>query len=84
LAILAAIRRTSLLGQRCVERFTEPFDKSPRRRQIRKAQTKIGLAFSNNSPSVSDLNLSRPMEIHHSAVQLDTQFASIDEKLDDK
>jgi hypothetical protein len=24
------------------------------------------------------------MEIHHSAVQLDTQFASIDEKLDDK
>jgi hypothetical protein len=44
----------------------------------------MGLASPNNSPSVSDLNPSRPMEIHHPAAQLDTQFVGIDEKLDDK
>jgi hypothetical protein len=68
----------------CVKRSTKLFDERSRRCEIGKAPTKIGLPSLNNSPSVSDLNPSRSMEIHHPAAQLDTQFVGIDEKLDDE
>jgi hypothetical protein len=53
------------------------------RRHIRKAPPKIDLVFSDNSPSVSNLNLSRLVKAHHPATHFDIQFVGIAGKLDD-
>jgi len=53
------------------------------RSEIGKASPKIDLAFSNNSPSVSRLYLSRPVKLHHSAAHFDIQFFIGGDKLDD-
>jgi hypothetical protein len=43
----------------------------------------IDVAPSNDSPSMSRLNFSRPMKVQHPAAQFDIQSIIIDDKLDD-
>src|SRR6516165_12357111 len=68
----------------CCKTFSaELFHKRAGRGQTGKTPPKIDLAFSNNSPSLSRLNFSQPVKVHHVAAEFDTQFISRDEKLDD-
>jgi hypothetical protein len=51
--------------------------------QIGKTPPIIDVAPSNDSPSMSRLNFSRPMKVQHPAAQFDIQHIIIDGKLDD-
>jgi hypothetical protein len=51
--------------------------------KIGKTPPKIDLVFSNNSPSVPRLDLSRPVKVHYPAGQFEIQFIISDEKLND-
>jgi hypothetical protein len=62
---------------------TELFHERAGRRQIRKTPAKIDFAFSNNSPSMANLNFSRPVKVHYPAAQFDVQFVINDGKPND-
>jgi|SRR6516225_5769605 hypothetical protein len=61
----------------------ELFPERAGRVRIRKAPPKIDFAFSNNCPSMSRLNFSRPVKVHDPAAQFDIQFITSDDKLED-
>jgi hypothetical protein len=59
------------------------FFKRAGRRQIRKTPAKINFAFSNNFPSMANLNFSRPVKVHYPAAQFNVQFVINDGKPND-
>ena len=88
LAIFAASRpassRALASSQFGLQNFSvELFHERIGRGQIGKTPPKIGLPFSDNSPSMSRLNFSRPVKVRHSAAQFDIQYVTSDAKLDD-
>jgi hypothetical protein len=62
---------------------TKLFHERASRGQIGKTPPIIDFVSSNNSPSMSRLNFSRPVKVHHPTAQFDIQFIFSDEKLDD-
>jgi hypothetical protein len=67
-----------------VQNFSvELFHKCAGRGQIGKTPPKIDLAFSNNYPSMPNLNFFRPVKVRHPAAQFDIQWTISDDKLDD-
>jgi hypothetical protein len=70
----AALSRVNFFTSGWQKFPTELFHERAGRRQIRKTPAKIDLAFSNNSPSMANLNFSRHVKVHYPAAQFDVQF----------